>query len=469
MPSPKARKRRTFLIVGGAVGLLAGAVLAVAITLGLMSGTRPSPSPTTDNPSPKTIAKAPFDRAMEEPGTAAAPAPFSPEQLFENASPAVVYIIVRDKDFKSIGLGSGFFVDAKGLIVTNYHVIKGAEFATARLSSGATLFVDGWVATDPEGDLALLKVSDGGYPCLRISHGGLPKVGAAVYAIGNPQGLANTFSSGMVSGHREIKAGFAAIQITAPISPGSSGGPLLNARGEVIGVTTAYLSGGQNLNFAVPVSSVSALMRKQGKLQTLASAGGRRLDSAETEEMAKAWAAMDKKDWGTATKILTSLREKQKDNPVVWFALGDLHSRLGNHATAIEHYRVAIALKPDYAAAYFGMGLAYHMLKCYPEAIETFKKVIAIDPNDVYSYTNMGGAYEKMNRYAEAIAAYKKAMVIDPNNSWPYVALARAYANMKRYAEAIAAYEQSLRIEPTGWFADSVREELARVLRLAGQ
>jgi S1-C subfamily serine protease len=216
--------------------------------------------------------------AQSQPAKRPEPAPLSPEQVFEKASPAVVYIIVRDKDFKPIGLGSGFFVTANGLVVTNYHVIKGAEFATARLSSGATLFVDGVVATDPSRDLALLKVSGGAFPCLKIAKGALPKVGATVYAIGNPQGLENTFSGGMVSGHREIKQGLTAIQVTTPISPGSSGGPLLNVSGEVVGVTTGGLTGGQNLNFAAPVSGVSALIRKQGKVRTLASAGGGRFD-----------------------------------------------------------------------------------------------------------------------------------------------------------------------------------------------
>ena len=137
--------------------------------MSLTSGAGPSPSPSKDTPEPKATAKAAAPSAVAakepsrekptppspaqpkplggelavEPPKRPEPAPLSPEQLFEKASPAVVYIVVRDKDFKPLGLGSGFFVDANGLVVTNYHVIKGAEFATARLSSGATLFVDG--------------------------------------------------------------------------------------------------------------------------------------------------------------------------------------------------------------------------------------------------------------------------------------------------------------------------------------
>jgi S1-C subfamily serine protease/tetratricopeptide (TPR) repeat protein len=465
VPNPKSPKRRTFLILGAAGGVLTGAVLAVVITIALTSHTGPSPSPSNDSPGPKATAQpvAQSPSAQQEPsrekptppGSAQSqapkrpePAPLSPEQLFEKASPAVVYIVVRDKEFKPIGLGSGFFVDANGLVATNYHVIKGAEFATARLSNGSTLFVDGVVATDPNGDLALLKVSGGGFPCLKRGEGALPKVGAAVFAIGNPQGLENTFSSGMVSGHREINEGLRVIQVTTPISPGSSGGPLLNASGEVVGVTTAYLATGQNLNFAVPVSGVLALIRKQGKVQTLASAGGDQFDSAETDELDKAWAAMGKKDWGTAAKILAALRKKQKDNPVVWFALGRLHGLLGNQDIAIEHYKQAIALKPDYVQAYLFMGFAYEDLKRYTEAIAAYKQIIVLKPDDAEAYGYMGNTFIKLKCYSEAIAACKQAIALKPSAA-DYELLGIAYHELKQYTEAVAAYKQAIALDPS--------------------
>ncbi|MCE5276974.1 MAG: tetratricopeptide repeat protein [Planctomycetaceae bacterium] len=479
VPIQRRRPRRMLRLFGisGFVCLALGLVVTVA----LLGTGKPAPQVSA---APKTAAEAKQSQGQAAVADAArGKAPdLTPEQLFEKASPAVVYIVVRDKDLKPLGLGSGFFVDAGGLIVTNFHVIKGAEFAAVRLSSGATLFVDGVVATDPDGDLALLKVSGSGYPCLALSKGGLPKVGAAVFAIGNPQGLENTFSSGMVSGHREIKAGMPAIQVTAPISPGSSGGPLLNAGGEIVGVTTAYLGGGQNLNFAVPVSGVSALMRKQGKVQTLTSAGGRRLDSAETEELDKAWAAIAKKDWGTATSILTSLREKQRDNPVVWYALGQLHAAIGNHDIALQHYQVAIDLKPNYAAAHFNMGLAcstlnrhadaieaykqaiaikpdmaqayswmgdaWSKMKCHRDAIEACKKAIAIDPNYALSYRVIGVVYTDLKQYSQAIEFFKKGIAIDPGDNRAYVIMARAYSEMDRHAEAIEACRQALAIAP---------------------
>jgi tetratricopeptide (TPR) repeat protein len=217
------------------------------------------------------------------------------------------------------------------------------------------------------------------------------------------------------------------------------------------------------------VSDVSALIRKQGKVKTLASAGGGRFDSTDTEELDKAWSAMAKKDWSTAAKILTDLRRTQPDNPFVWYSLGVLHGRLGNHDIAIEHFEKAITFKPDYAGAYWCMGYSYERLKQYPEAIEACKKAIAIDPDCAIAYRIMGNAYFELKRYDEAIEANKKAIAIDPGNAFAYWSMGNAYCELKRYAEAIEAYEQFLRLEPTGSWPDDVRKKLPRLHRLAGQ
>ena len=404
----------------------------------------PKPKPPKEHrPKPK---KVPTTKPTGE--SVAKPVPLSPEQIFAKASPSVVYIVVRDKNFKPIGLGSGFFIDSKGPIVTNHHVIKGAEFATALLSNKSTLFVDGVTAVDADNDLAILQVSGKDFPNLKAADT-LPKIGSAVYAIGNPRGLENTFSSGMVSGHREFKQGVKFIQTTTPISPGSSGGPLLNIKGEVVGVTTSYRKGGQNLNFAVPIAKVRELLGNQSKVRTLASAGGYRLDKSATAELDKAWEAMRKKDWPTATRILTTLRKTQKDNPFVWFALGRLHIWLRNDAIAIQHYRVAISLKPDYAEAYRWMGSAYAGLKRYTDAIAAYKTAVALKPDFAKAYSGMGLSYRSMKRYTKAIVAYKKVIAINPDDGFTYFFMGQIYhRDLKQYTDAIAAYKKAIAINP---------------------
>jgi len=209
-----------------------------------------------------------------------------PADLFRAASPAVVRVEVCDRDFRPTGQGSGFLVSEDGLVVTNYHVIEDAQLATVLLSNELRCIVEGVVAWDRSADLALLKIQGKKLPCLEVSSPALrrsssgpseasvqplPEIGAKVYAIGSPKGLTNTLSEGLVSGHREIRLGLQAIQTTAAISPGSSGGPLLTADGKVAGVTTLFLQGGQNLNFAVPADRVAKLIGSRGAPRSFAS------------------------------------------------------------------------------------------------------------------------------------------------------------------------------------------------------
>ena len=193
------------------------------------------------------------------------------QEVYEHASPSVVTVIVRDGAGVVLGIGSGFFVDRERLLVTNYHVIELAFSATVTVPGRKELAVEGVVAANAKRDLAILQVRTGNaiVSSLALANDSLPPVGIQVYAIGTPKGYVNTLSRGLVSGVREID-GQPWVQIDAPISPGSSGGPLLNQYGEVIGVTTCFCPEGQNLNFAIPVSAVRPLLKRGTRVVSLA-------------------------------------------------------------------------------------------------------------------------------------------------------------------------------------------------------
>ena len=174
-------------------------------------------------------------------------------EIAEKALAATVYLEMQDSNGKTLGFGSGFFVKPN-LIATNYHVIAGAASGTAKLVGKHTTYkIKGWTATDEDNDLALLKVTAYGIKPLPLGNSNVVKIGNTVYVAGNPKGLEGTFSDGIISSRRDkyIKERF---QMTAPISPGSSGGPVLNSKGEVIGVSVAAHRDldAQNLNFAIP-------------------------------------------------------------------------------------------------------------------------------------------------------------------------------------------------------------------------
>jgi len=191
------------------------------------------------------------------------------QEIAKRAFGSAVLLVMQDANGQPLSLGSGFFV-RDGEIATNLHVVEGAAKGYAKLVGANTKYdIDGITAVDAERDLVVLKISAARSQLLELGNSDAVQVGESVYAVGNPQGLEGTFSQGIVSSIREVGAD-KLLQITAPISPGSSGGPVLNAKGEVIGVSVATFSGGQNLNFAIPSNYLKALITRAGPAKPLA-------------------------------------------------------------------------------------------------------------------------------------------------------------------------------------------------------
>jgi len=186
------------------------------------------------------------------------------------ANGAIVTIITAAND-KPIAQGTGFLVSADGVIVTNYHVIETGNVAIVKFPDDTAFPVDGVLAADKVRDLAVIKIHGKTFRTLTLGDSDRVEVGEEVVAIGNPLSLESTVSNGIISGVRTSKEqGGKFLQTTAPISPGSSGGPLFNMRGEVVGINTLYLEGGENLNFAIPVNDAKLLLSHQSaKLQNL--------------------------------------------------------------------------------------------------------------------------------------------------------------------------------------------------------
>jgi hypothetical protein len=158
------------------------------------------------------------------------------------------------------GLGSGFVVEP-GLVATNLHVIAGADRIGIAGADGKPRLVSAVIAVDAGHDLALVAFDAApNLPPLPLGHGLDLVAGDPVVALGTPQGLALSASSGIVSAVRRVTPSITLVQTTTPISPGSSGGPLLDDAGRVVAVTTLFAKNGQNVNFAVPVEYVTALM-----------------------------------------------------------------------------------------------------------------------------------------------------------------------------------------------------------------
>lgn len=203
----------------------------------------------------------------------AQPATLSLADLIEQTEPSCVRLDVRLRDGQAIG--SGFVVEHSNWVVTNYHVIAGALKATAGFSDDSQVEVEGILAFDKRRDVAVLKLAGNRQVKPLKLADKLPRKGEAAIAIGAPQGLSFTAAEGIISAIRDGKelkefgndADGTWLQTSTPISPGSSGGPLLNRKGEILGANSGTLASGQNLNFAICAEDIGLVLKQADKAE----------------------------------------------------------------------------------------------------------------------------------------------------------------------------------------------------------
>ncbi len=186
-------------------------------------------------------------------------------EIYTRTVPSVVEITVLKRSGTGVQ-GSGVIVNSNGLIVTNYHVIADAVSARVQLHNGDIYDSVEIAETDERKDLAVLKIKATDLPIVALAGIDTIKVGSTLYALGSPRGLEGSLSQGVVSSIRPISefdsrlTGFRVIQFTAPVSHGSSGGPLIDEYGQLVGVVSAFLPGTQNINLGIPVNYIRALL-----------------------------------------------------------------------------------------------------------------------------------------------------------------------------------------------------------------
>jgi S1-C subfamily serine protease len=178
----------------------------------------------------------------------------TPSAILASNSKAIAVMVAANSE--SARLGTGFFVGDHGLLLTNFHVVEGTTTVGIKLhGTEAAILITNVRGYDLDNDLAVLQVD--GVDAQPVMLGDSDKVdaGQPVVVVGNPEGLEQTVSNGLVSAIREFN-GRRLFQLSAPISAGSSGSPVFNDHGEVVGVVVSSIEAGQNLNFAVPINYV---------------------------------------------------------------------------------------------------------------------------------------------------------------------------------------------------------------------
>lgn len=385
---------------------------------------------------------------------------FLPE-LVKRVKPSAVAIETFDAKGNPVSRGSGFFI-SHDRVITNRHVIERAARAEIHLVDGKKFPVRGVLAVDGEGDLALLNVDVPRalavpLPIARV----VPQEGESIVVVGNPYGLEGSVSNGIVSAVREISGFGKIIQITASISAGSSGSPVVNMAGQVIGVATLQAAEGQNLNFAVPAERIAQL--KITDVQTFASLSAetqRSKRSAAERLYSQGLAQMSRDDYARAVPYFEKAVEADANYAEAWYQLGFCQGVLGKHAEALKASRQAAKLRPEWAAAYVNIGASSYALGQYKEASDAYRQAIRLDDDSADTQFSLGLTLGKLNRTDEEILAYRRAIAIRPDHAKSLESLGLALFRLRRFTDAAAAFESLKTYKPDAKTFNNLGESL---------
>lgn len=373
---------------------------------------------------------------------------FLPE-LVRRIKPSSVSIETFDSRGNTVSRGSGFFV-APDRIITNRHVIENSTRAEINLVDGKKFPVRGILAVDGEGDLALLQVDVPRASAIPLSIvRTVPQEGESIVVIGNPFGLEGSVSNGIVSAVREISGYGRIIQITASISPGSSGSPVVNMSGQVIGVATLQAAEGQNLNFAVPSERILNLRVNEAQTFSAVNSEAQKNKRFVAERFySQGLAQLSRDDFARAAALFERAVETDPNYAEAWYQAGYCYGVLGKHNESLRASRQAARLRPDWAAAFVNIGASSFALNQFREALEAYRRALTLDEDDAETQYALGLTLGRLNRNDEELLAYRRAVALKPDHANAIERLGLGYFKAKRYADAVTAFEQLRMFRP---------------------
>ena len=346
----------------------------------------------------------------------------SPQQLFAKVSGEIFVVIVTDEHGKATAQGSAVAIGGDE-VVTNRHVASAGWGYLIRQGDKT------WDATvaelSPEEDLCILRVEGlqiGAPPAVRRLSTLL--IGERAYAVGAPEGLELSISEGLVSGIRKESFGFA-VQTTAAISHGSSGGGLFDSNGNLIGITTFTIENSQQLNFAMPSEDISALQRQP------------------REAMAAAWSAIGDQDMNEAGQQFYSMGPPPIGDPKAmqkWGQEFDVVPLLALWRRASHAYEEAIRIDQKNWQTWLNLAKAYSLFD-ENKAETVLNGVTTIAPGDVNLWMGVAKIESNMRREDAAIDAYNHALAINPNDPSILLELARAQSDPRKTLQTLARIE----------------------------
>lgn len=347
----------------------------------------------------------------------------------EAVRPSVVTILGYNPDKALPTFGTAFLL-ASNQVVSARHVIGGCTRAEIRAANGEFVAVKGLLAEDRLRDLLLLELVQPVSQAkpLRLANRRL-RAGDSIFTDGAPLGLEWTISTGIISAVRELPNVGPVYQHTVQISPGNSGGPLLNFQGEVVAVQISTIKDGQTLNFAMPVEHLAAL--QPGKLVPLPDAarevGGGFVSEINQIIDRTSLRPVQREDWEAFIPFCEAATLRQPTEPDTWFRLGLTLERSGKLALAVTNYLKTLELNPRHAMALNNLGAVYNRQSRFAEAQASARQAADLRPDLACAWDNLACAALGLKQGSNAVASAEQAVRHDPKNKDFLYNLGRAY------------------------------------------
>ncbi len=388
----------------------------------------------------------------------------------------VVLVIEGVRADGSSTQSSGCVVHRDGLVLTTAHQVSDVETLTARQSDGTTFSLS-VLETDKERELALLRASQPLSVAARLGDANTLRTGATLVTIATPVNLDFSVASGIVANANRSYRGFPVIQAELTAAPGSSGGPVFNVSGEVVGVIMGVLEEQGWATIVIPINNAYSMLERYGAYQTRLPTDTREQELMPVADISQVESrALEAYNNGTRaanaeTKKIYYRRavELLPEFYEAWFNLGVAASNANSGQTATQAYQRALALRPESIEARRNLGRLYMEGDAYNDAATIFEEVVRLLPDAPQTYNDLGEAYRNAGAREAAIEMYKQAISLDAFYTNALYNLAITYVQESDWEQAYDAFERYLaaapdaadRLRVENWM-DAIREQLSQ-------
>ncbi len=371
--------------------------------------------------------------------------------LINNSKTAVVEIFNYGPDGKKYGQGTGFFINSKGYIATNLHVVLDAADISVKTSAGEEYRIDKVINTSAESDIVIFSVKgvESRKYYLPVIYG-KAEVGDEVIVIGNPMGLEQTVSNGIVSAVRDFPEYGQVYQITAPVSPGLSGSPVINSSGDVVGIATMVYKEGQNLNFIVPGYKLLGLLKNPDKIMAFnfwRKDGVGYMPSTSDGLLRLGFIYYNSKEYNKALECASLIMKKDPKFAKGWYLAGKSAFEAGNHDYAVKSLQYASSLDPEMADVHNDLGIMYEKMDMIPDATEEYFREIDKHPENPDPYYNLATVYEESGSIDDAVEIIKQGLIKCENTSELHARLGFLYISLKDITSALPEFNTAISLD----------------------